>query len=160
MTTQANFHSGNASDLVTLVLLFHLEARFHIFSLTGSPLPKKCPCCTQLEFSISSWSSIAHHTSVFENLPLNNISDSYLKYFGRIVKPSQQKASIVPAGWDCYCSEAYAIPDWYQSFVWDQALGPSQRHVHEDVVLKKWDVSVPVLLSPLLSPGGPDTQAQ
>lgn len=39
----------------------------------------------------------------------------------------------------------------------DQALSSSQKYMHKYVVLKKWDLAVPILLSPLMCLGWPDT---
>lgn len=68
---------------------------------------------------------------------------------------SKKPVSSLQAG--AVAAQSYVTCDWYQSVFCDQALSSSQKHTHEYVGLKKWDLSVPILFSPLVSPGWPDT---
>lgn len=100
----------------------------------------------------------SHHASVFQNLPLNNISDSHLKQFCRKAKTLMAKSQYLNHRLELLLhNRQYVISDWHQSCFCNQALSSSHKYMHEYVVLKKRDLSVPILLSPLMSPGWPDT---
>lgn len=60
-------------------------------------------------------------------------------------------------GWGCHCTTVRDIRLISEYFPWSGTQFSPKIYTHEYVVLKKWDVSVPILLSPCTSPGWPDT---